>query len=184
LDGVSVLLNVNNTPRVAYVGYVSPTQVNFLLPSDANPGVTAVQVKNPAGLSVAAPITVAANAPELFTADGKVAVGSHGNGNPLGKSTPAAPGETITVYGTGLGPTNPALIPGQVPTAAATLATPPQVTIGGASASVTFAGVVPGTAGVYQINVQVPSSAANGDLPLVVQTGTVSSSPVLVTIQK
>ena len=51
---------------------------------------------------------------------------------------------------------------------ASPLATLPQVTIGGAAATVAFAGVVPGTAGVYQLNVQVPSDAANGDLPLVV----------------
>src|SRR5262245_1427119 len=101
LDGVSVLLNVNNTPRVAYVGYVSPTQVNFLLPSDANAGATAVQVKNPAGSSTATPITVATAAPQLFTVDGKNVLGSHVSGSLLGKTTPAAPGETIVVYGTG-----------------------------------------------------------------------------------
>ena len=38
VEGVSVILNVNNTPRVAYVGYVSPTQVNFLMPSNAGVG--------------------------------------------------------------------------------------------------------------------------------------------------
>ena len=35
------------------------------------------------------------------------------------------------IYGTGLGATNPALIPGVVPAEAAPLATLPQVTIGG-----------------------------------------------------
>jgi uncharacterized protein (TIGR03437 family) len=184
VDGVSVLLNVNNTPRVACVGYVSPTQVNFLMPSNAGAGPTTVQVKNPAGISTAATITVAANAPQLFTADGKSVLGSHGNGTLLSKTAPAAPGETIIVYGTGLGPTSPALIPAQVPTVAASLATLPQVTIGGAAATVAFAGVVPGTAGVYQINVQVPSSAANGDLPLIVTVGTAGSASTLLTVQK
>ena len=33
LDGVSVFLNQFGAPRLAYVGYVSPTQINFLLPS-------------------------------------------------------------------------------------------------------------------------------------------------------
>src|SRR4029079_16687998 len=32
LDGVSVLVNLFGAPRLTYVGYVSPTQVNFLLP--------------------------------------------------------------------------------------------------------------------------------------------------------
>ena len=184
LDGVSVLLNVNNTPRVAYVGYVSPTQVNFLLPDNAGAGATTVQVKNPAGTSTALPITVAAAAPQLFTLDGKNVLGAHVNGTLLGKATPAAPGETIVVYGTGLGATSPGLITGLVPAASSPLATLPQVTIGGAPATVSFAGVVAGAAGVYQINVQVPSDAANGDMPLIVLVGTASSASTVITVQK
>jgi uncharacterized protein (TIGR03437 family) len=184
LDGVSVLLNQFGAPRLAYVGYVSPTQVNFLIPSDLTVTATTVQVRNPAGTNTAVPITIQANAPQLFTLDGKNVAGTHANGGLLGKTSPAVPGETIVVYGTGLGPTSPALIPGQVPTESASLATLPQVTIGGASATVAFAGVVPGTAGVYQINVQVPAGAANGDLPLIVQVGTAPSASTLITVQK
>jgi uncharacterized protein (TIGR03437 family) len=185
LEGVSVILNVNNTPRVAYVGYVSPTQVNFLMPSNAGAGTTTVQVKNLAGTSAAATITVAAGAPQLFTADGKSVLGSHAGGALLGKgSQAAAPGETITLYGTGLGATTPSQIPGVVPTVASPLATLPQVTIDGAPATVSFAGVVPGTAGVYQINVQVPSGAANGDLPVVVQADTGTAATTTLTVQK
>jgi uncharacterized protein (TIGR03437 family) len=58
------------------------------------------------------------------------------------------------------------------------------VTIGGAPATVSFAGVVPGTAGVYQINVQVPSGAANGDLPVVVQADTGTTATTTLTVQK
>src|SRR5260370_37327627 len=67
LEAVSVLLTVNNTPRVAYVGYVSPTQVNFLLPSNSSAGTTTVQLKNSAGMTTAMPITEKASAPPLFT---------------------------------------------------------------------------------------------------------------------
>jgi uncharacterized protein (TIGR03437 family) len=184
LEGVSVILNVANTPRVAYVGYVSPTQVNFLMPSNAGAGPTTVQVKNPAGTSTAATITVATGAPQLFTADGKSVLGAHSSGALLGKGSPAAPGETITLYGTGLGATTPAQIPGVVPATASPLATLPQVTIGGAPATVSFGGVVPGTAGVYQINVQVPTGAANGDLPVVVQADGGTAATTTLTVQK
>ena len=184
LDGVSVLLNQFGAPRLAHVGYVSPTQVNFLLPSNLNVTATTVQVRNPAGMNTAVPITVQANAAQLFTLDGTNVMGAHANGNLLGKASPAAPGETIVVYGTGLGATSPALIPGQVATDAASLATLPQVTIGGTAATVVFAGAVAGTAGVYQINLQVPSDAPNGDLPLIVRVGTASSAPTLITVQK
>jgi uncharacterized protein (TIGR03437 family) len=182
LDGVSVL--VFGAPRLAYVGYVSPTQVNFLLPSNLNPGTVMVQVRNPAGITTAVPLVVQANAPQFFTADGKFVLGVHANGSPLSKAAPAAPGETVTVYATGCGPASPALIPGQVPTSAVSVAASPQATIGGAAATVAFAGVVAGAAGLYQINVQIPSDAANGDLPLIVQVGTASSASVLLTVQK
>src|SRR4030095_6645292 len=104
VEGVSVLLNVNYTPRGAHVGYVSATQVNFLMPSNAGVGVTTVQVKNLAGTSAPVTITVAAGAPQLFTAHGKSVLGAHASGALLGKGSQAAvPGETITLYGTGLG---------------------------------------------------------------------------------
>jgi uncharacterized protein (TIGR03437 family) len=183
LDGVSVLLTVNNTPRVAYVGYVSPTQINFLLPDNAGAGATTVQVKNPAGISTAQTITVAAGG-QLFTSDGKSVLSAHANGSLVSKAAPAAPGEAVVVYCTGLGATTPALVTGVLPSDAFPLAALPQVTIGGAAATVSFAGVVAGAAGVYQIDVQVPPSAANGDLPLIVQVGTATSAPALITVQK
>jgi uncharacterized protein (TIGR03437 family) len=183
LDGVSVLLVANNTPRVAYVGYVSPTQINFLLPDNASSAATTVQVKNPAGTSAAQTITVAAGG-QMFTADGKSVLGAHANGSLVSKAAPAAPGETITIYCTGLGATTPALVPGVVPSDSNPLAALPQVAIGGAPATVGFAGVVAGAGGVYQINVQVPSGAANGDLPVVVTVGTASSAATLLTVQK
>src|SRR5258707_1222614 len=98
-------------------------------------------------------LTLQANGPQLFTVDGKYVLGIHADGTYIGKpgivpvsgmapiialsdegfsTTPVKPGESIVVFGTGLGPTSPALIPGQVPGEAANLVTLPQVTIGGA----------------------------------------------------
>ena len=184
IDGVSVVLTQFGAPRLAYVGYVSPNQVNFLLPSDLATTGTTVLVKNPAGSTTALPLTIQANGPQLFTTDGKSVVGTHASGVLLGKASPAAPGETVVVYGTGMGATSPALIPGQVPVDAAPLATLPKVTIGGSAATVISANAVAGAPGVYQINVQVPSDATNGDLALVVQAGTASSVSTVITIQK
>lgn len=184
LDDVSVLLTVNGTARLAYIGYVSPTQVNVLIPCDANPGNTTVLVKNPAGSSTAVPITVAAAAPQFFSTNGKSVLGAHISGVIVGTVAPAAPGETIVLYATGLGVVTPALVPGVVPTDALPVVAPTQVTIAGAPATLSFAGLVPGTAGVYQLNVQVPSDAAAGDLPVIVTSGSVSSAPLLLTIGK
>ena len=51
------------------------------------------------------------------------------------------------------------------------MTTLPQVTIGGAAASVLFAGLTPGTVGLYQVNVVVPATATTGSLALVVTQG-------------
>jgi len=124
---------------------------------------------------------VAANAGQMLTLDGKHVAGARADGKLLDK---AAPGDMITIYATGCGPTTPGLIPGQVPTQASSLATAPQITIGGAPATVASATVVPGSPGVYQFNVQVPANAANGDLPVVISFGTTSSAATLLTVQK
>jgi uncharacterized protein (TIGR03437 family) len=76
------------------------------------------------------------------------------------------------------------LTPAQVPADASSLATLPVDTIGGAAATVVSGGIVAGSPGVYQLTVQVPSSAANGDLPLIVQVGTASSASTIITVQK
>jgi len=192
LDGVSVILTANGAPRSAYMGYISPTQINIVLPSDMSATTVQVQVKNPAGLSPQMPITVAASAPQLLTVDGKFALAAHANGSQVGKtggvggsaSSPAAPGETITFYCTGCGPTTPALVPGQVPTDANRLNTAPTVSIGGTNATVSTATVMPNNAGVYLISAQVPAAATNGDLPVTVQLGTFTSAATLVTVAK
>ena len=183
LDGVSVVLTYFGAPRLAAIGYVSPTQVNFLLPSDTSPTTVQVQIRNPAGITTQLPITVLASAPQFLTSDGKHALGSHADGTSL-TATPAAPGETILLYATGCGATNPALVPGQLPTQASPLATLPQATIGGASATVASITALVGVAGVYQINVRVPATTASGDQAVVLQSGTFSSSAALVAVGK
>ena len=190
LDGVSVL--VTGAPRLAYVGYVSPTQVNFLLPSDLTPATVQIQVRNPAGISDKMPLVVQATAQQLLTWDGKYVSAAHANGDAIGKTgllgstptTPATPGETISIVATGCGPTTPALIPGEIPAQAFSLAALPTVTIGGINANVVSATVLPGTGGVYQVNVQVPGNVPNGDQPVAVQLGTFTSAAALITVQR
>jgi uncharacterized protein (TIGR03437 family) len=82
------------------------------------------------------------------------------------------PGEVIELYGTGFGPTAPAVDPSKVFSGAAPTSTPVSVTIGGQPAKVLFAGL--SGAGLYQINVVVPTVAA-GDQPV---TASVNGVPV------
>jgi uncharacterized protein (TIGR03437 family) len=184
LDGTSVILTAFGAPRRAVVGFVSPGQVNFLLPSDTNATTVQVQVRNPAGITTQLPITVQNAAPQLLTVDGKSAVAFHGNGSAVAASSPATPGETITLFCTGCGQTTPALVPSQIPTQASPVATLPTMTIDGNPATVAATTVMPTSPGVYQVSVQVPAAAANGDLPAAIKLGTFTSAPVLVRVQK
>jgi uncharacterized protein (TIGR03437 family) len=72
----------------------------------------------------------------------------------------------IELYGTGFGPTSPAVAPGTVFTGSAPTTSVVTVTIGAAPAVVSYAGLV--GAGLYQINVTVPS-LADGTYPVFAQ---------------
>ena len=191
LDGVSVVLTVFGAPRLAYVGYVSPTQVNFLMPLDATGTAYQVQIRNSAGISQQVPLTLQPVAGQILTFDGKYAAASHADGTLVGQSgllsfaptTPAAAGETISLFATGCGQTSPAMIPGVNPTQAYNMATLPTATIGGAAATVVSGAAVVGSPGMYQITIKVPANVARGDQPLVLQLGGSSSASALLTIQ-
>jgi uncharacterized protein (TIGR03437 family) len=75
--------------------------------------------------------------------------------------TPAAPGETIVAFAIGFGLPTSALVPGSA-AQSGQLPTLPVCQIGGAQATVAFAGLN-GFAGLYQINLVVPTGAPNGD---------------------
>jgi uncharacterized protein (TIGR03437 family) len=173
LSGVTVTIN----GQAAYPTFVSPGQINVLTPANLEVGAPAAVVVSDSGLTnFALGVQTSAFGPAFFLLGGKYAVAQHANGTIVGaatlvpnNSTPAAPGETIALFATGLGNTTPAFPAGQVVTAAAPLAAPATVTIGGMPASVSFAGLV--QAGVYQVNATVPASAPSGDNAITVQVG-------------
>jgi uncharacterized protein (TIGR03437 family) len=110
------------------------------------------------------------------------------NGTILGQNTvPAKPGDTIILWGTGFGPTNPATLTGVVVPSGVTYntASPVTVAIGGVGATALGAALTPGDVGLYQIAIQVPTGLANGDYPIVATiSGAQSPSSVLITIQQ
>ena len=67
------------------------------------------------------------------------------------------PGDTIVLLGIGLGPVNPNVPAGQIATQASMMEAPATVSFNGTPATVTYAGLMAGTVGLYQINVVVPN---------------------------
>jgi len=94
-------------------------------------------------------------------------------------STPAAPGETIVLFGTGFGVTTPGAVSGGVVSTAAPLLLTPAILFDNVPGKVVFAGLI--ATGVYQFNVVVPSGLPDGDVPVVASTGGYSSPALVLT---
>ena len=189
LDGVSV--SVGGQP--AYVAYVSPTQINALAPN-LSPGTALVTVANGSTPSEPVSSIVQTLQPALFQW-GNYAVATSADYSPAVKNgaipglntVPAKPGDTIILWGTGFGPTTPAMVPGMVVPSGVTYSTasPVSVAIGGVGATVLGAALTPGDAGLYQIAIQIPTGLADGDYPIVATiSGAQSPSSVLITVQQ
>lgn len=167
----------------AYIYYVSPTQINFIVP-DVRMGAQQVTVTNAAGTSQTVNITVTNFAPAFFSwPDNQVVATTESfayvaaNGTFSSATTPAKPGDTIILWGTGFGPTNPAFPQGMVTpaTGGPYNAGKVSVTIGNLPATAYGAALAPGFAGLYQLAIQVPASLGNGNWPVVATIGGVSS---------
>jgi len=190
LRGVAV--TIDGVP--AYIEYISPTQINLLAPDDTTTGPVQVQVSTAQQASNSFTAQKNQFSPAFFTIGSTAYIAAeHANYSYVGpvslsspgySFTPAAPGETISLYGTGFGPTTPPTPSSQLVSAAATLANSVTITIGGVDVpplSVLSALVAPG---LYQFNVTVPN-LPNGDAPVVAKIGGVSSqSGVSITIQQ
>jgi uncharacterized protein (TIGR03437 family) len=129
-------------------------------------------------------------APAFFTFNGTYVAALHADYSVVGAAnlltgtvtTPAKPGETIMLYGTGFGPTTPAQPSGQLVTTAVPLANSVQITIGGMTATVVYSGLT--ESGLYQFNATVPN-LPNGDATVTASIGSVASQTgVLLTVQQ
>jgi uncharacterized protein (TIGR03437 family) len=188
LDGVGV--SIGGKP--AYVAYVSPTQLNVLVPDLAPPGPYDVQVVTPAGSTNTVSMPAGQFAPALFRFDaggGRYAAAVHADGTYVGDpavitgigATPARPGEIISLFGSGFGPVAGDAEIGALISKAHSLANTPTLEIGGLNARVDYAGLV--GSGLVQLNVEIPK-LADGDQPV---TGRIAGVPLrgntLVTVQ-
>jgi uncharacterized protein (TIGR03437 family) len=187
LDGVSVTID----GKPAFIYYASPNQLNIQAPDLAGKtGPVAVVVKNAAGESAAYSATAAKEWPGLFTYSlaGKtypaaVRLDAVVVGPPnVPGVVPAKPGEMILFFGTGFGPTNPAVTPGKVFSGAAPLVDSVNMRIGGISVTPAFAGL--SSSGLYQFNVTIPN-LANGEHAVEMSINSVSiPTGVVIAVQR
>ena len=182
---------------------VTPGQINAQVPHDLAPGEAALTVTRGCATaneqrSPAETVAVRTVSPAFFNfvsnPNGRnPVVALHGGGPgfvgtpgllPGVEFTPAAPGEVVTLYGTGFGATEPALETGEIPSRAADLANAVSFTFGGIAvppADILYKGAAPGLAGVYQFAVRLPSNlpAGNADVVATVNGVPTPSGPFL-----
>jgi uncharacterized protein (TIGR03437 family) len=161
--------------------YLGPNQINIQVPTELVVGRQyQVLVTSPGGVSATDPITIVPASPGIATVpDGLGINAQHGNGQSVTALNPARRGETIAMYLTGMGVTNPLIATGaQAPGVAPlpVLQNPPTVTVDGQNATVAFSGLTPGGIGLYQINFTIPAGSRVGEVNVVVTQNNVSSN--------
>ncbi len=101
-------------------------------------------------------------------------------------SRPAVPGEILSLFATGLGPTRPGVDPGRpfpATTPLAVVNSPVQVTVNGRPAEVLAAVGFPAAVDGYQVNFRVPPDAARGTATIQVTVAWIAGSTVSIVIQ-
>jgi uncharacterized protein (TIGR03437 family) len=190
LGGTQVLLAGVPMPLL----YVSPSQINAILPFRAAMGSNPITVMYPGPNGAIASNTVSVNlaaaAPGIFTTTSSgIGAGVFVNANysAVSAGNPAVRGGSVSFFATGLGAVTPAVADGAPALPAPNLsvaAAQPAVNIGGVDAVVQFAGLAPGFAGLYQINVIVPASIPpDASTPVTLRVGLVVSNTVTLPVQ-
>ena len=192
LGGVQVTIGEQS----AFIDFASPFQVNAQLPSNIGPGSLQLTVTN-AGIS-SLPVNIAINAtqsgllapPQFKVGANQYVVAQFSDGSyvlPTGAITgitsrPAKPGETIVIYGVGFGSVVPNTPAGQIATGSNQLSATVQFLFGQTPAvQVPYAGLTPGSVGLYQFNIKVPQVPDNDLVPLTFNLGGVPGTQTLYT---
>ncbi len=184
LGGTSV--RINNI--LAPLFFVSAGQINAQVPFGLPAGTYPVQVFLEGTATVAQDVTIADVSPGIFS------LNQHGTGDGailhattfqlVTPGDPAAAGEFLSIFCTGLGALDTPVVSGDIPpTPVPRTVSTPQATIGGIPAVVDFSGLAPGFVGLYQVNVIVPSGLAPGSHDLVLTIDGVPANTVTVSVQ-
>jgi uncharacterized protein (TIGR03437 family) len=180
LAGASVTINNAEAPLI----FANPGQINAQVPFDTPLGGASISVSVAGSAAGAGTFVAQAIAPGLFLINGTQAAALNQDGSVNGPSQPASAGTAIAAYLTGLGAVDNFVASGAAapssPLSRATSAV--TATIGGQPAQVVFAGLAPGFAGLYQMNIVVPQ-LTTGSYSLQVTVGGVGSNIGTISVQ-
>ncbi len=179
----SASVTVNGVPAPVFAAIAS--QINFQVPFEIPVGAATVNLLASGAVVATTSIAVESVAPGLFTQPDGTAAALNQDFSVNAPGRPAAPGTVLAAYLTGLGPVDPAVPTGTPAPPRVFSRTKGQVTaaIGDLPATVEFAGLAPGYAGLYQVNVRVPASAPSGQYPLRIFIDGIAANPAPVNIR-
>jgi len=123
--------------------------------------------------------------PEITLTPNGPAVVHSGDFTTVTSTKPARPGEVLSVFARGLGPTRPGVDPGSpfLANPLASVNAPVEVTVNGTAAEVLSAVGFPGSVDGYQVNFRVPANAGKGTASLQLSAAWITSSPVSFALQ-
>jgi uncharacterized protein (TIGR03437 family) len=177
LDG-AVTVNGIGMPMYS----VTASQINTQIPFDVRPGAATVKIERD-GASVTYNFVLFDASPGIFKDPSGFALARNADGSTNGPTKPAAPGSTIFVYLTGIGPVNHPSTIGEItpnwPIVAAVQ--PAGASIGGKRARAAFLGLTPGGFGMAQVNIVVPP-LPDGNYPVSIVIGQHQSNSALISV--
>jgi uncharacterized protein (TIGR03437 family) len=160
IPGLNVSVLVRGVAVPLY--FVSPAQINALLPANFSPGTARIEITRGSAAGPRVEFTIVEEALEPFAFDSGWAAATHPNGSTVTEANPVRPGEYVVVYGTGWGATETSGFPqGHVAASGALIRrwSEFRVWLGETlleRGDVLYAGLTPGFAGLYQVNLRVP----------------------------
>ena len=175
---VGTQVEINGIPVPIF--YASPIQLGVQIPTELTAGTSAtLQVTVAGQSSPPSTVSIGATSPGIFFSGASIGAITHVDGSAVTATSQAVPGETVTLYATGLGQVAPAVPTGQVATGTTITVATPTVTIDSLPATVQFSGLAGCCVGLNQINVVVPTNVHTGtNVPVVVTVGVQQSNTV------
>jgi uncharacterized protein (TIGR03437 family) len=133
------------------------------VPSVLKPGQINVRVVLNGIAGPAVPVDLAAASPAMYQLDAQTVIATRLDGSLVKAAAPARPSDLVILYATGLGDTQPPPIDSNIATTAAPLRQMDdfKVLLDGVAVDrglILYAGLAPGFAGLYQINVRLPDA--------------------------
>ena len=166
LQNTSVLLDTAAGEVALPLFFVSPLQVNAMLPYDLIPGTYTLHIESNSVPSNPVQLAISAFSPGIFTLNTSgqgAGIFVKVDGSLVTAANPASPGSVVALYATGLGAVNPSIAAGQPGAGAEPLnrtVQTPLVFFDSFQADVLYSGLAPGFAGLYQLNVNIPAQVS------------------------